>query len=63
MADWLLRSMAKQNHKAAAQLTIFYGGCVNVFDDVPFDKVSFFQISRNVGGMFLSTTFLLRLKQ
>ncbi|XP_074564384.1 protein TIFY 7-like [Curcuma longa] len=32
------RSMAKQNHKAAAQLTIFYGGCVNVFDDVPFDK-------------------------
>ncbi|XP_042396052.1 protein TIFY 6b-like [Zingiber officinale] len=32
------RNMAKQKHKAAAQLTIFYGGCVNVFHDVPFDK-------------------------
>ncbi|WOL13769.1 protein TIFY 6b-like isoform X2 [Canna indica] len=30
-------NMPKHNHMTS-QLTIFYGGCVNVFDDVPLDK-------------------------
>lgn len=29
-----------QHNAMTDQLTIFYGGNVNVFDDVPFDKVS-----------------------